>query len=147
MGFLSKTAVYGIRAAVFIANESSNGKRTRVSTISEGIDAPMHFTAKIVQQLAKNKILNSVKGPNGGFIMTDEQRKKNTIKTIVEALDGDELYHSCGLGLQDCQDKNPCPIHEIYGDLRKRIIEIHTKNTIDELAQKLDNDAVLKLDI
>jgi len=36
--------------------------------IAEEIDSPTAFTAKILQQLVKNKVIHSIKGPHGGFL-------------------------------------------------------------------------------
>jgi Rrf2 family protein len=141
---LSKTSNYGIKAILFIAHKSQQGKRVRVPEIAEGIDAPQHFTGKIIQQLAKAKILNSEKGPHGGFEMSERNRKKYNIRTIVEVLDGDALYTECGLGLKKCNSSRPCPIHEEYSFVRDQVIHLHTSTSIDDLAIKLNDLAVLK---
>lgn len=141
---LSKTATYGIKAILFVAYESKHGRRVGGPEVAKNIDAPVPFTAKIMQQLARSGIVNSIKGPNGGFEMTEKQRQKSNIRSIVEALDGDSLYTQCGLGLDKCNDYRPCPIHETYTEVRKAIIEMHTKESIEELAGRLDDLAVLK---
>ena len=141
---LSKTSNYGIKAILYIAHQSQKGNRVRVPDIAKNIDAPQHFTGKIIQQLAKSKILVSIKGPKGGFEMPEKNRKKYNIRTIVEVLDGDDLYTKCGLGLEKCNNKNPCPIHNEYAIVRDQIIHLHTSANIDELASKLDDLAVLK---
>lgn len=141
---LSKTATYGIKAILFVAHESKHGKRVGGPLIARNIDAPVPFTAKIMQQLARSGVVNSIKGPNGGFEMTEKQRQKCNIRSIVEALDGDSLYTQCGLGLNKCNDNRPCPIHDTYAEVRKAIIEMHTKESIEELAGRLDDLAVLK---
>ena len=141
---LSKTSNYGIKAVLFIANESQQGRRVGVPVIAENINAPQYFTGKIVQQLAKAKLLNSIKGPNGGFEMTKAQQKGNNIRSIVEILDGDDLYTKCGLGLEQCNSSDPCPIHSSYVAIRSAIIEMHTRLNIEELSKKLDDVAVLK---
>ncbi len=141
---LSKTSIYGIKAILYIAHQSQFGKRVRVPEIAENIDAPQYFTGKIIQQLAKAQILNSEKGPNGGFNMSEDNRKKYNIRTIVEALDGNALYTECGLGLKRCNSEKPCPIHYEYSIVRENIINLHTQASIDELAAKLNDLAVLK---
>lgn len=141
---LSKTSKYGIKAAIYIAHQSMADKRTGVIELSQAIDAPQHFVGKIVQQLAKSGILNSIKGPNGGFEMTEKQRNSNNIRTIVEILDGPDLYTKCGLGLETCSAEKPCPIHNQYMHVRQKIVEMHTKFTVGELAKNLDDLPFLK---
>lgn len=141
---LSKTSKYGIKAILHIAYCSQQGLRVGVPVIAEAINAPKHFTGKILQTLAKAEILSSIKGPNGGFEMSENQRKKFNIKSIVVALDGNGLYTECALGLSKCNDKKPCPVHEVYAAVRDSITTMHTKDSIDELAKRLDDMAVLK---
>ena len=45
----SKTCEYGLRAVLFIAQESANGHKVSMSTISQEINSPQAFTAKILQ--------------------------------------------------------------------------------------------------
>lgn len=141
---LSKTSKYGIKAAIYVANQSLQGKRVGVPEIASSINSPQHFVGKIVQQLAKSGILNSIKGPNGGFEMTEAQLKNNNIKNIVEVLDGPDLYTKCALGLDNCNDAKPCPVHFIYTNIRKSILQMHTDSSLEDLAKKLDDMAYLK---
>ena len=70
----SKTCEYGLRAVIFIAQESKIDNKLSITAISDAIDSPKPFTAKILQQLTKNKIVQSIKGPHGGFFI-DEKNK------------------------------------------------------------------------
>lgn len=77
--------------------------------IAEEIDSPVAFTAKILQLLSKNKIVDSVKGAYGGFEIDREQMDKLKLSQIVDAIDGDKIYAGCGLGLKECNADKPCP--------------------------------------
>lgn len=122
----SKTCEYGIKAAIYIASNSRDGKRVRLKDIASNIDSPEAFTAKILQQLAKNKIIDSIKGPTGGFEINKEKMKSVMLNEIVLAIDGDKIYNGCGLGLDKCNSKKPCPLHDkfqlIRDDLKKMLI-------------------------
>ncbi|MDP5106596.1 MAG: Rrf2 family transcriptional regulator [Polaribacter sp.] len=121
----SKTCEYGLRAVIFIAQESKIDNKLSITTISEAIDSPQAFTAKILQQLTKNKIIQSIKGPHGGFFIDNKDLKEITLSNIVQVLDGDTIYTGCGLGLHECNENKPCPVHfkfiEIRNDLRKML--------------------------
>ena len=49
----SKTCEYGLRAVIFIAQQTKSEKKVGITTISEAIASPQAFTAKILQQLTK----------------------------------------------------------------------------------------------
>ena len=63
----SKSCEYAIRATIFIASKCCENRKVGLKEIADAIDSPTAFTAKILQKLSKNKIINSTKGVNGGF--------------------------------------------------------------------------------
>ena len=65
----SKSCKYGIRAVLYLAVHSTNEKRLGVTEIASELDVPKHFLAKILQQLAKENLISSTKGPTGGFFL------------------------------------------------------------------------------
>ena len=134
----SKSCEYAIKAMIFVAQKSEEGTRIGAKEIANGIDAPEHFTAKIMQDLSKKKLIHSIKGPNGGFFM-DEKDLKTSIADIVMAIDGDDLYMNCVLGLKACSEKNPCPIHNEYKEIKKNLIKMIENNTIADFKDKLDS--------
>ncbi len=141
---LSKACEYGIRAIVHIAHKSMNDERVGLKAIAEAIDSPVAFTGKIMQQLTRSGVVLSVKGPSGGFWMDDALQHSVSIRDVVEIIDGDKLYVKCGLGLNQCSDANPCPVHNQYREIRDRVISMHTNTLIADLARKLDQKATLK---
>ena len=140
----SKASEYAIKAVLHVAHVSMDGKKVGVKDIAKAIDSPEAFTGKIMQQLSKNDIVNSIKGPSGGFWMGEEARKKINLRDIVKIMDGDRLYKECGLGLKQCNDDHPCPVHEQYAIIRDALVKMHTETNIETLAQKLEGKASLK---
>jgi Rrf2 family protein len=122
----SKTCEYAIRAAIIIASESQQGNKVSLREIARKIDSPESFTAKILQKLAKNNIVESSKGNGGGFFVSKEKLKNVKLREIVIAFDGDHIYKRCSLGLQDCSDVKPCPFHNQFKPIREQL-----KNALD----------------
>ena len=131
----SKTCEYGLRAVIFIAQQTKSDKKVGISTISEAIDSPQAFTAKILQQLTKHKIIQSVKGPTGGFFIDNVKLKTVTLSNIVEVLDGDTIYTGCGLGLHECNENKPCPLHFKFIKIREELREMLESTTLLELSE------------
>ena len=65
----SRACEYAIKIMIYIAGNEEEGRRTGVKEITEAIHSPEAFTAKILQQLAKAGLLDSYKGPSGGFVL------------------------------------------------------------------------------
>ena len=118
---LSKACEYGIRATIYVARQSLKGRRSNLKEISAAIQSPEAFTAKILQQLVRNSIIISTKGVKGGFETDIETIHTLPVSRIINAIDGDAIFNRCVLGLRECSDKNPCPLHYKYKVIRKEI--------------------------
>ena len=117
----SKTCEYAIRACIFIAHNCLQEKRSGLREISEAINSPEAFTAKILQELAKNDIVKSYKGPNGGFCLEPDNLHDINLSQIILAIDGDKIFKACGLGLPECGKENPCPAHWDFVKVREKL--------------------------
>lgn len=133
----SKTCEYAIRAVIFIAQRSKNGDKVGIKEIAKGIDSPEHFIAKILQDLSKRGLVQSVKGPNGGFYL-GAASSKHSIADIVTAVDGEELFAGCGLGLKQCSETHPCPIHHEFKKIRKDIFNMLDKAKLGKFNEQLE---------
>lgn len=130
----SKACEYGIRASIFIAKNSFDGKRVSPKEIAAEIDSPQAFTAKILQALVKNNIVNSVKGAYGGFEIDKKDIALIKLSQVVEAIDGDAVYSSCGLGLSKCDENHPCPVHDKFKVIRDGLKVMLETTNLEELA-------------
>lgn len=131
----SKSCEYGLRAVIYIAQQSMLGNKIGVKIIAEAINSPEAFTAKILQKLVKSHIVTSIKGPYGGFVIDKNSAKKITLSDVVTVLDGAKIYTGCGLGLKQCNAKSPCPLHDKFVDVRNDLKKMLTSNTIYDLIE------------
>ena len=132
----SKACEYAIRASLYISIKSIDGSKLGIKEIAKEIDSPAHFTAKILQTLTLEGIISSIKGPNGGFFL-DPKAKPVPLNAIVKAIDGDNILHSCSLGLKECSDKFPCPIHNDIKLYKERLRKIMKEKTLQQLGSDL----------
>lgn len=137
----SKACEYGIKASIFIAINSYEGKRVSPKEIAKEIDSPQAFTAKILQALVKHNIVNSVKGAYGGFEIDRDQTKTINLAHIVKAIDGDKIYNGCGLGLHTCDELHPCPVHDKFKGIRDELKYMLEHTSLEELALNIKSGA------
>ena len=137
----SKACEYGIKAAIFIATKSYEGKRVSPKEISAEIDSPQAFTAKILQALVKHNIINSVKGAYGGFEIDKKNISNLKLSQIVNAIDGDSIYSECGLGLEKCDENHPCPVHDKFKGVRDELKHMLEETNLEELALNIKSGA------
>lgn len=135
----SKTCEYAIKASIYIASQSLENKRVGIKEIAQEIASPEAFTAKILQVLSKNHIVDSIKGPNGGFEIQATKMRTTLLAQIVKAVDGDNIFISCGLGLKNCSAKNPCPLHNQFAKIRNDITILLESTNLEDLANGLSS--------
>ncbi|MDY0097892.1 MAG: Rrf2 family transcriptional regulator [Bacteroidales bacterium] len=139
---LSNSCRYGIRAVIYLAGRVERKSILGIKQISEDLELPTPFLAKIMQQLAKHKILNSVKGPHGGFSLLKDPAEI-TLFDLVRIIDGEEVLTNCLIHKGSCRsvdiEKKPCPVHDEYSDVRNLLIEFFQKNTIADIVKRSKN--------
>ncbi|NJM14706.1 MAG: Rrf2 family transcriptional regulator [Bacteroidales bacterium] len=133
---LSNTCKYAIRAIIYLAVNAEGGKKIGIKKISEDLQIPTPFLGKILQILAKQKILSSTKGPNGGFGI-GRLPEDITLLEIVDIIDGNDLFENCLISLESCSNNEMhCALHDTYGAIRDQIKDMFSEATIANLAEK-----------
>jgi len=135
----SKACEYAIKASIYIARQSLQHKRVNVKEVSQAIDAPVAFTAKILQVLCREEVMQSARGQQGGFVFAELKQREIKIFDIVRIIDGDGLFTQCGLGLHKCSSENPCPVHEDFKIVREKLLEMTQKHSLYDLALKTES--------
>jgi len=131
----NKETQYALRALVYIQAQNLNGLTPGIIEITNEIEAPQFFTAKILQRLAKNGFVRSQKGKNGGFSF-DPAKAELTLMELIVSIEGDTLFCGCGFGLKQCDHNHPCPFHEKYAPIREAMAALVSEETIQNLAKK-----------
>jgi Rrf2 family protein len=132
---LSRSCVYGLRAVIFIA-QNHNNAYVSIREISEKLNISFHFLTKILQILTQNKILISYRGPSGGIKLA-KPSSAITILDIINAIDGDALFKECILGLPNCGDDKPCPLHDKWSEYCQSLQDDFSHTSIQDLVLKI----------
>ena len=135
---LSLTCKTAIKAVIYLASKHDSGANAGIKEIAEYIDASEHTVGKLLQTLVKGKVINSIKGPSGGFYISGEQLNQPLIN-IVRAIDGSNVFKECGLGLSKCSSAHPCPIHNEYKVARDLVEKLFATNKVCDLYKPVSN--------
>ncbi len=134
---LSNTCKYAIRAVIYLAIHSNESQKIGIKQISQELDIPSPFLSKILQNLAKHKLLHSTKGPHGGFCL-GRPAENITLIDIVEIIDGLDVFKVCMIGVQMCEDApetvERCAFHPKSAPMRRELFETFRRQTLAELA-------------
>ncbi len=135
---LSLTCKTAIKAVIYLASKHESDEKAGIKEIAGFIDASEHTVGKMLQTLVREGIINSSKGPKGGFFITGRQKNQPVIN-IVEAIDGKEVFNQCGLGLSKCSSSHPCPIHNDYKVVRDLFEKMCKDRKVSYLCAPVNN--------
>ncbi|MCH8010709.1 MAG: Rrf2 family transcriptional regulator [Candidatus Marinimicrobia bacterium] len=127
----TKTTEYGIRIVLHLVKFGGNDYM-RIQDISDICGVPPFRLSKVAQKLTREGLLESYTGPNGGIRLT---RPVDDIRLldVIRALEGEDVFTRCVLGLEGCGDENPCAIHEHWKEAREVILNMFEGKTVEEL--------------
>lgn len=131
----SNATEYAIRGLSELASRGSN-ERVMLDDVVEGTSLPRDFMAKIFQKLVRAGVLRSTKGRGGGFALA-RAAHEISLMHIVEAIDGEQAYDRCVVGLERCNDTMPCPQHDLYKPIRQRLKDYLNTTTVADLSASL----------
>ncbi|MEO6406640.1 MAG: Rrf2 family transcriptional regulator [Ferruginibacter sp.] len=134
---LSQTCTTAIKAVIYLASKFESGEKAGIKEIAGYIHASEHTVGKMLQALVKENVINSAKGPTGGFYITAKQ-KNQPIISIIDAIDGKEVFDQCGLGLSKCSATHPCPIHNDYKIIRDGFKALCRRKKIADLCETVN---------
>jgi len=133
---LSNTSKYAVRAVIYLALNAGEEKKIGIKQISKDLSIPTPFLGKILQTLAKHKLLSSTKGPHGGFGLGRSAVNINLID-IVDIIDGRDIFDKCLIRLEDCNDKEPCAMHNKYAQVRYQLLNLFKNQNVSELIDEI----------
>lgn len=128
----SKTCEYAIRALVCLARRGDQA--TPVRKVSEETGVSQAYVAKVLQCLARSRLLNAHRGPGGGYSPAF-QPGEITLMRVVQSLDDPARspFSNCIMGLDQCNDRNPCPLHPIWARAKEAMVRKLSHCTIADL--------------
>lgn len=124
-----------MRTTLYLAVMNHSRPLIRLEEIAQSLDIPRHFLAKILKRLAKEGILVSLKGPNGGF-GTSVLTLQTPLLKMLELTGQSEKADSCMLLQGKCNEENPCPLHQHAAPVKNDWAQLLSETTIATLLKK-----------
>ncbi|MHA7110929.1 RrF2 family transcriptional regulator [Sunxiuqinia elliptica] len=139
---LSNTCKYAIRALIYLG-KFSDGKGTKIGIkkISSDLNIPTPFLGKILQNLVKQKVLVSTKGPNGGFGL-GKNKEDISLYEIVTIIDGEDFFKNCLISMEPCsthhENGQPCPVHKRFSEVRANLSKFYGETTLAKIIDDME---------
>lgn len=137
----SKSFGYALRGILYVAAVGDK-HNIQLDEIAEALGVPRHFMGKIMKRMVQQKILDSQKGPSGGFYV-NEQTETALLIDVYKVTDHPEELDQCVLARGKCNSANPCRLHDKIFPLKEPIHNLLFHTTIGDLMQE-DSETLLK---
>jgi len=131
----SKPCEYAIRAMTYLAGPGGSAP-ARGEEIARAEHLPAPILGKVLQELVRKGLLESRRGPGGGFRLA-RRPELITLRDVVAAIDGLDHFVECAVGLERCSEDTPCPVHHVWKGLRAQFMEHLEAVTLAEMAQNV----------
>ena len=135
MELIRRNSDYAFRSLVYMAG-FPQGKIFSVKAIAKKENVPIAFLRKILQRLSLNKIVDSQRGPQGGYYLL-RRAQDISIGEILESVQGRISLSDCILENNLCSRRDSCRIKQGLSDIQKKLISLFDKYTLrDFLAER-----------
>ena len=131
--FLSRACKYGLQAVLHLAQHDP--KLLLSKEIARELHIPQHFLARILQDLTRRGLLLSFKGRGGGFKLAQPADEIKLLE-VVEAIEGGDFDKDCVLGLLECSEAAPCPIHFQWVAIKAEISRMLSEQSVKQLVEE-----------
>ena len=126
----TKRADYGLIAIHYIAVHDRLGALS-AKRIAEEFQIPPELLAKILQRLAKRRLIVAQAGPKGGYVLS-RQPSEISVGEVVRALEGPISIVSC-LDHSGCPQELRCNLRRPVQKLQAAISQMLDTMTLSEL--------------
>jgi Rrf2 family protein len=133
---LTKKADYGLIAVRHLAEHADPGACS-AKDLAEMYGIPQEALAKILQKLARHKLLVSLQGTNGGYVLARDPRELSALE-VIRAIEGPLFITSCNSSTKSCSQSTKCTVREPLQKVSRTIEEVLGKLTIWDLRERVE---------
>jgi Rrf2 family protein len=126
----TKRADYGLMAIHYIAIHDDLGA-VSAKRIAEEFSIPQELMAKILQQLARQRLIVSQNGPKGGYVLS-RRPAEISVGEVIRALEGPISIVSC-LEDDDCPQMERCSLRRPVKKIQAAITQMLDTMSLAEL--------------
>lgn len=135
MQLLSQSAQYAVSAVIALARQPNNNAIS-AADLAGPLNCPAAYLSQVLAKLRPSGIIESRRGLKGGVFLA-KSVDRITLYDIVTAIDGEEFFERCILGIKGCGTVEPCPFHEIWSVKRNEIQTWLSNTTISDTLENL----------
>lgn len=129
---LTTKARYAVMAVIEIASQPDN-KPINLMHISKNQNISLSYLEQIFVHLKKYQIVNSHRGPGGGYVLAKNKSEIN-VADIIKAIEEPIKMTRCSTEIKGCMtNKTKCKTHHLWQGLEHKIYDYLNSITIDKI--------------
>jgi len=132
MQFLSLGTQYTLTALILLSKQEP-GVAVSASRLAEPMNSPGTYLSQVLTQLIRPGIIGTRRGINGGVYLA-KKPSEIFLYDIITAVEGNDFFKTCFLGISGCGDIEPCPFHDVWKQKRGNIEAWLKATSLEELA-------------
>lgn len=125
---ISEAASLAVHSMALIAHSENTLNASQLAMVTQ---SSKNHLAKVMQVLVKKRLLNSTRGPKGGFVLNRPARDLNLL-TIYEAIEGPLTQHHCGIHDGRCPFKT-CVFNNLHEKISSEFIQYLKEKKLSEI--------------
>lgn len=125
---ISDAAAIAIHTMVLLASDKNKSFSNK--EIALKLNASENHLSKILQRLTKNGLVESIRGPKGGFKIS-KGPEEITILSIYEAIDGPLEPTNCLMGAPVCNGN--CVLGDLLSSINLKVKDYFENKTLKDL--------------
>ena len=133
---INRQTDYAVRVILALA-QRGEGVRLSSAEIQQEMLIPKAFMTRIVAQLAREGLVNTFPGRDGGLMLPRPASQIN-LKEVVEAFEGPILLSECmqAKGEDDCPFRSNCPVRSKWGRVQVAMLREMASITFEDLVKE-----------
>lgn len=129
---LSNTSQYAIRILAYIANKKDSELINAIE-VAKTLDISYKFLTKIMTELVKADLVESIRGRNGGFKLK-KSSSEIMVNDILNLFNDSIKDEQCILGIGFCNKMCKCALHDQWRESKNLMQEMFQKSSLKDIA-------------
>jgi len=131
---------YGLRAVIHLS-EQEPGKCSSIAEIARHQGMPKKFLEKIVQNLVRGGLIQSKRGPAGGYMLA-RSPEMISFSDVIEAIEGPISVNACMDHALGCDQMPRCTMIGVWSEVQRSVTEVLSRTTIAALKRPACRDLI-----
>lgn len=127
---LSRSTRYAFLVLGYLAGANAGGP-VLAKTLSDHFAIPGDYLLKVLRKLVRGGILDSVRGPNGGFVLL-RPVSQISVLDVVEVVE-QPLSDNFEVSTCRCEGRYHRRLADLYGRVRQQTLDLFGRTTLQEL--------------